>query len=82
MLDVTQVKKKLEKLLAQDFPKTCEIGKEEYFVDHNVMSSLDFMKLIISLEQAFKIKISDEEVSEDNLGSTKLIQSFLEKKVL
>tara|TARA_A100001011_G_C13610714_1_gene555948 strand:- start:112 stop:360 length:249 start_codon:yes stop_codon:yes gene_type:complete len=77
-----QVEQRLAILLESEFPNASQIGKSEYFVDHNVMSSLDFMNLVMSLETTFAIRIGDDEISEENLGSTELILAFLSKKVL
>ena len=40
------------------------------------------MNLVVSLEKTFAIHIGDDEISEENLGSTELILAFLSKKVL
>ena len=77
-----QIEQRLAILLESEFPKASQIGKSEYFVDHNAMSSLDFMNLVVSLEKTFAIHIGDDEISEENLGSTELLLAFLSKKVL
>ncbi len=75
------IMERLKQLLLDTFPKTLEIGNEEYFADTDVMSSFDFILLITKIEETFNINLSDDEITEENLGSFSNLMCYLTKKL-
>ena len=49
-------------------------------LDQGIIDSLGVLNLVEFLEKEFNIKIGDDEVTPENLGSINLMVKFIEKK--
>ena len=50
-------------------------------ISDNYISSLDVVRLICEIENKFKIKITDNEIKEENFGNLNKIEKFITKKL-
>jgi acyl carrier protein len=50
------------------------------FLDSGIIDSTGILELVTFLEETFKIKVEDEELVPENLGSVSAIAGYLERK--
>jgi len=72
--------KHLNQLLADHFPELLSLGPDDFFEDCGVLDSWQTLDLIQKIEVGFNFKIPDEDLTEDNFGSTGSILRYLEKR--
>jgi|GEM_PF-2884727 len=70
----------LNLVFAEHYPKVLETGEKEYFADTGALSSFELLSLILKLEEIFGLKVEDEEMVEENIGSRALLRGFIEGK--
>lgn len=70
--------KRLDAFFAEKFPKVMEHGPDEYFADTGALSSLQTVRLALDLEEEFGVRVADEDMVEENLGSRDNILKYLE----
>lgn len=70
----------LNLVFAEHYPKVLETGEEEYFADTGALSSFELLTLVLKLEQTFGLRVEDEEMIEENIGSRALLYRFIEGK--
>jgi len=51
------------------------------FQENGILDSIGFLEIITFVEEKFGIKIADNEVVPENLGSLQRISNFVEKKL-
>jgi acyl carrier protein len=52
----------------------------ESLIENGVVDSLGIFRLVTFLEESFRVKIGDEEISADNLESVNMIEQFVLNK--
>ncbi len=57
-----------------------ELKDGDSFMERHILDSTGFIELITFLEQAFGVRVEDEEIVPDNLDSMTNIENFLHKK--
>ena len=50
------------------------------FLEHHVLDSTGFLELVAYLEEAYAIRIGDDEMLPENLDSLSAIAAFVERK--
>jgi acyl carrier protein len=55
-------------------------GDDDSFLEHQVLDSTGFLELVTHLEEAYGIKIEDEEMVPENLDSLNAIEAFIAMK--
>lgn len=50
------------------------------FLEHHVLDSTGFLELIAHLEEAYGIKVGDDEMLPENLDSLDALEAFLARK--
>jgi acyl carrier protein len=56
------------------------VGDDESLIENGVVDSLGIFRLVTFLEENFRVKIGDEEISADNLQSVNMIEQFVLSK--
>lgn len=74
------ISNKLNSLLKESFPSLLKIDEEEYFADHDMLTSFELFTLMTALEEHFFLSIKDSEVSEENIGSVSNLKKFIKRK--
>lgn len=57
-----------------------ELKNDDSFLDQGILDSTGILEIIFYIEDAFKIKIKDEEMVPDNLDSVNKIVAFIQRK--
>ena len=57
-----------------------QLKDEQSFLDHHIIDSTGFIELVTYLEDAWHIKIQDEEMIPENLDSLDNIERFIRSK--
>lgn len=57
-----------------------ELKDGDSFMERHILDSTGFIELITFLEQAFGVRVEDEEMVPENLDSLNNIENFLHKK--
>ena len=68
----------MDELAPQGGPRT--IGPDESLFAIGALDSLDFVRLIVFIQEQFGVTVEDGEVIPDNFHTLNGIQAFLEKK--
>ena len=50
------------------------------FLEHHVLDSTGFLELVAHLEEAYQIKVADDEMMPENLDSLNAIAAFVDRK--
>jgi acyl carrier protein len=56
------------------------ITDQQSLVENQVIDSLSIFRLVAFLEDTFRIRISDEEISDENLKSVEVIEALVRSK--
>ena len=75
------MKDKITKIFIDRFGLDESIVENANIIKDNYISSIDVVTLICELEKKFEISISDNEISEENLGNLRKIETFVNKKL-
>ena len=57
-----------------------QLADGDSFLDHHVLDSTGFLELIAFLEEAFAIKVLDEEMVPENLDSLDSVAGYVARK--
>ncbi|WP_456416304.1 acyl carrier protein [Thiolapillus sp.] len=57
-----------------------ELKNDDSFLDQGILDSTGILEIIFFIEDEFKIKIRDEEMTPDNLDSVNKIVAFIHQK--
>ena len=57
-----------------------ELKNDDSFLDHGILDSTGILEIIFFIEDEFKIKIKDEEMTPDNLDAVDKIVAFIHRK--
>jgi acyl carrier protein len=57
------------------------ISRDEHLVDNGVLDSLGIFQLVAFLEETFRIRVGDEEITPDNFASLTTITDFVGRKL-
>ncbi|HLK49265.1 MAG TPA: acyl carrier protein [Bryobacteraceae bacterium] len=57
------------------------MGDNESFLESGILDSTGVLQLVDFLEQAYGVKVEDEELIPDNLDSIEKISAYLERKL-
>ncbi len=77
-MTITMVRRLIES--ERDFNLTNEINNDDSLIEHGVLDSFDLITLLVILENAFDIKLDQEDMDRDNFYSIKTIADFINKK--
>lgn len=55
-------------------------GDDDSFIDHHVLDSTGFLELVTYLEDAYAIKIADQEMLPENLDTLNRVAAFVARK--
>ena len=64
-------------LMASDRP---DIGADEPLTSSGLIDSLGMLRLIMFLEEHFKVQVGDGEVGEQNFGTISRLAAFVDRK--
>jgi acyl carrier protein len=64
-------------LVASDRP---DIGADEPLTSSGIIDSLGMLRLIMFLEEHFKVQVGDGEVGEQNFGTISRLAAFVDRK--
>lgn len=56
------------------------LGDDDSFLEHHVLDSTGFLELIAHLEQAYGIKVLDDEMVPENLDALSSVAVFVDRK--
>ena len=57
------------------------LGDADSFLEHHVLDSTGFLELVAHLEEAYGIKVADEEMMPENLDSVDAVAAFVGRKL-
>ncbi len=66
--------------LAADLGKQ-KLDSEEDLIERGIIDSLGIMKLIVSMEETFGIKVNDEDIVPENFQSLNMMVKYVEQKM-
>ncbi|AKJ31120.1 acyl carrier protein [Caldimonas brevitalea] len=58
-----------------------EFADSDSFMEHHVIDSTGFLELVTYLEEAFGIRVEDEEMVPENLDSLDNIEAYVSRKL-
>ena len=79
-----QIKPKLNAFIRDKFlkgDKNVVLNDHDSFLEKGIIDSTGVLELVDYIEEAFEIKIDDEELIPDNLDSLDKLKKFISKKV-
>ena len=81
-VQTTEIEQKIRNYLTQEFLfGRSETLNEDTPLMGNVIDSQGVIELVSFVQQSFKIEITDEEVTTDNLATIKSVVALVEKKL-
>ncbi|MGB0103084.1 MAG: acyl carrier protein [Candidatus Sulfotelmatobacter sp.] len=82
MKEQSPTKASIRSFIAQKFPAARKkaLNDDMPLLESGVIDSLGVLDVVAFLEQAFAIKISDDELTPDNFASIQCLASFVESK--
>ena len=82
MGDTTEIQSRIRLFILEKFPSARKraLSDAAPLLESGVIDSLGVLDVVNFLEQAFDIKIEDEELTADNFGSIQLLTFFVQKK--
>jgi acyl carrier protein len=54
-----------------------ELGDDDALLGSGIIDSMGVMEVIMFLEEAFGVKVHDEDITEENLGTVRAIASYV-----
>ena len=75
------MRNEIVKIFIEKFGLDESIIETANIISDNYISSLDVVTLICEIENKFKVKISDNEIKEENFGNLNKIEKFITKKL-
>ena len=76
------MRNEIVKIFIEKFGLDESIIETANIISDNYISSLDVVRLICEIENKFKIKITDNEIKEENFGNLNKIESLLPKSLI
>ena len=76
------MRNEIVKIFIEKFGLDESIIETANIISDNYISSLDVVRLICEIENKFKIKITDNEIKEENFGNLNKIRSLLPKSLI
>ncbi len=71
---------KIKAFLAQQFPRTKNIGNDDHLLKSGFIDSLGILEIVSFVEKEFGIVIADEELLPENFGSIHSLANFVQAK--
>lgn len=75
------IKSKITEWIKFDFLWDKDISQDKTYMEQGILDSMGIMELIVKLESEFGIKISDVEITEENLGGISKTSDFILRKM-
>jgi len=57
-----------------------QVGTDDRLLEQGIIDSMGVLDLLNYLEEAFGVRVADDELTEDNLGTLRSIASFVNAK--
>jgi len=83
MIEQAEVKDQIRQYVLEEFAKTKGINQitdEEILTKNGIIDSMGIFRLVAFLEDTFKIRVGDEEITHDNLESIDAIERLVISK--
>ena len=83
MIEQAEVKDQIRQYVLEEFAKTKginQISDEEVLTKNGIIDSMGIFRLVAFLEDTFKIRVGDEEITHDNLESIDAIERLVISK--
>jgi acyl carrier protein len=80
MIQSAEVKDQIRQYVLEEFAKTKGINQitdEEVLTKNGIIDSMGIFRLVSFLEDTFKIRVGDEEITHDNLESIDAIERLV-----
>lgn len=80
MIQEAEVKDQIRQYVLEEFAKTKgvnEITDSEVLTKNGIIDSMGIFRLVAFLEETFKIRVGDEEITHDNLESIDAIERLV-----
>jgi acyl carrier protein len=77
------IKSEVRQFIADNFILGADgiaLGEDDSFLEHQVLDSTGFLELISHLEEAYGIKVLDDEMVPENLDSLRSVAEFVARK--
>lgn len=83
MIQEAEVKDQIRQYVLEEFAKTKgvnQITDQEVLTKNGIIDSMGIFRLVAFLEDTFKIRVGDEEITHDNLESIDAIERLVISK--
>jgi acyl carrier protein len=83
MIQSAEVKDQIRQYVLEEFAKTKgvdSITDQEVLTKNGIIDSMGIFRLVAFLEETFKVRIGDEEITHDNLESVDAIEKLVLSK--
>jgi acyl carrier protein len=83
MIEQAEVKDQIRQYVLEEFAKTKGINQitdQEVLTKNGIIDSMGIFRLVAFLEDTFKIRVGDEEITHDNLESIDAIERLVISK--
>ncbi len=80
MIEAAEVKQQIREYIVEEFAKTKginEVSDQEVLTKNGIIDSMGIFRLVAFLEETFKVRIGDEEITHDNLESIDAIEKLV-----
>ncbi len=80
MIESAAVKDQIREYVLEEFAKTKGINQitdQEVLTKNGIIDSMGIFRLVAFLEETFKVRIGDEEITHDNLESVDAIERLV-----
>jgi acyl carrier protein len=81
---VSEIKKQVRDYVVDNFlmgPQAGELTDDTSFLARSILDSTGFLELVGFMEEAFHIKVEDEDMVPDNLDSLNAIEAYVNRKL-
>ena len=77
------IKKKIVKFISDNYLRGRKLnhGYDTSFLDQGIIDSVAVIEMVAFLEEAFNIRVEDEEITPDNLDSINKLESYVLIKI-
>jgi acyl carrier protein len=77
------IKKKIIDFISDNYLKGRKLnhGYDTSFLDQGIIDSVAVIEIVAFLEEAFNIRVEDEEITPDNLDSINKLESYVLAKI-
>ena len=76
------IEMKFENLVNETLPHLANVEADQNFVEAGLVDSIEYLDLVMIVEDHFQIDLEDADITDDNFGSKGQILAFIKRKTI